>query len=84
VAQTTAEYISALEEERDVLQAKLKAIADNSDYSAPGALVNATGSVSADHAEYYARWQKRLATINAELEELTGQEVYLSVSRGVT
>lgn len=85
MAQTTAEYIAALEEERDVLQAKLKAIADNGDsYSVPGALVNSSGSVGADHAEFYARWQKRLDAIYKELKELRNEEVYFAERRGVT
>lgn len=81
MAQTAAEYLAALEEERDVLQAKLKAIADCDDFSAAGAKPNAPANV--DHGEFYERWQRRLASINAEIEELQSHEPYLRESRGV-
>lgn len=84
MAQTPAEYLAALEEERDVLQAKLKAIADNTDFSAAGAIPNASGGpLSVNHSEFYERWQRRLKTINEEIVELQDGEAYLRESRGV-
>ena len=83
MAQTAAEYLEALETERDVLQAKLTAIAsDGASYSLPGALVNSSGGVGSNHGEFYERWQKRLATINSEISELTDQDVLLREGRG--
>lgn len=83
MAQTTAEYIAALAEERDVLQAKLKAIADVTDFTVAGSKPNSSGTVNVNHGEFYERWQKRLATINAEIAELSEQDVYLAEGRGV-
>jgi hypothetical protein len=84
MAQTSAEYLDSLLEERDVLQAKLKAIADNATFSTAGAAPNANGGpLNVDHGEFYERWQRRLKTINEEIAELQDGEAYLRESRGV-
>ncbi len=84
MALTTALYIAELETERDVLQAKLKAIADVTDFTVAGSLPNASGPMSMNHGEFYDRWQRRLKTINEELAELREQDVYMAEYRGST
>ncbi len=82
-----ADALEQLRLERDDVQAKLRAIAAADPSSdLPGAKPNASGVSSVDDQGYYALLQRRLDSLNQQIqdlnEKLAEQEAYNSVSKG--